>query len=181
MARPPDLVANHKFEATVADVLRAGPEMGAQWFVIRTNPRCEFRALRGLEEIGLLAYAPCETKHRGRGAARRAVQYPLLVSYIFVHLAEGRSFWEARRIDGVEAFLMGANGHPEPIPHRFIARFAKAEREGRYDRTINAKEAKREVDRLRMNLGDLQALGPAEATARIMSILDEPEEWDEAA
>lgn len=161
--------------------LSADPDAG-QWFIARTKPRCEFRAIEGLAEIGVTAYAPAETRFRGRGAARKAVQYPLLASYVFFILTPQDSFYNVRRIDGVSSILLGGDGSPEAVSHREVSRFARKEIDGKFDHTRNAPEAKKETQRIKMNLGDLQALGRKTATDMVMAILDGvPDQMDEAA
>lgn len=165
-------VTRHDFIASAADVVRAVPTPESQWFIARTNPRCEFRALSGLMECGIPAYTPCETRFRGRAEKRRPVQAPLLVSYVFFLLTPQHSFWEVRRIDGIHSVLLGVNGSPAAVPHGEIARFAKKEADGKFDHTRNAKEAKQEADKLRAKLGDLQSMGWKEAASMVMAILD---------
>lgn len=152
-------------------VLSSDPDSG-QWFIARTKPRCEFRAIKGMEGVGITAYAPVETHFRGRGAARRAVQYPLLASYAFFLLTPKDSFYNVRRINGVSSILLGGDGSPEAVSHREVSRFARKEVDGRFDHTRNATEAKRETQQIKMNLGDLQAMGRKTATDMLMAILD---------
>lgn len=176
-------VTAHDFAVTADDIARLGPGTESEWFVAHTNPRAEYRALAGLREIGIPAYTPSETRWRGRGPTRRAVQSPVLMGYVFFLLREGRSFWEVRRIDGVHDVLFGLNGKPGAIPHRDVARLARKEADGKFDHTRNAKEARKETERLKANLGDLQALGWKAASDLLMEALDPPAvmDFDEAA
>ena len=154
-------VTRHDFMVTAADIARLGPDAETQWYIGRVNPKCEAKARAGLDERKIPAYYPQETRYRGRGAARRKVQKPILVGYIFFQLKPGRSFWEVRRIDGIKAVVFGQNGAPAPVAHAEIARFARKEAEGRYDHTRDAKEAQAETEKLKANLADLQAMGEA--------------------
>jgi hypothetical protein len=176
----PDLT-RYDFIVTPADLARASPHAEARWYVARTNPNCEFRAMIGLSDRSIPTYAPCEIRYRGKGAARRKVRHPILVGYVFVHLEAGRSFWEVRRVDGVAEMLYGQNGEPAPVPHGEVARFAKREDDGKYDHTRDARAAKREVAKLKANLADLQAMGWEVGADLVMAILDPPVTYDEAA
>lgn len=176
----PDLT-RHDFIVTPADIGRASPHAEARWYIARTNPNCEFRAMIGLSDRAIPTYAPCEIRYRGRGAARRKVRHPILVGYVFVLLEPGRSFWEIRRVDGIAEMLYGQNGDPAPVPHGEVSRFAKKEADGKFDHTRDAKAAKQEVAKLKANLADLQAMGWEAAADLVMSILDPPITYDEAA
>lgn len=159
--------------ATVDDVLNAGaPTEDGEWFILRTAPQKEFRALKGLAEIKLTSYCPCETRYRGKIAERRRVKSPLFVGYLFVYMPSGRGFWDVHLIDGVQSILLGTNNMPQPVAASEVERFRKRERDGKFDHTLNAKEAKKETERLKANFADLQSMGPENATAFIMAVLD---------
>lgn len=154
-------VTRHDFTVTAADIARVGPNADTRWYIGMVNPKCEARAKAGFDALRIPAYYPQETRYRGRGAARRKVNLPILVGYVFFQLQPGRSFWEVRRIDGIKAVVFGQNGAPAPVTHTEVARFARKEAEGRYDHTRDAKEARIETEKLKANLADLQAMGEA--------------------
>lgn len=174
-------VTKHDFIAAAEDIARAVPAPESQWFIARTNPRCELRVLSGLMERDIPAYTPCETRFRGRAEKKRSVQSPLLVGYVFFLLTPQHSFWEVRRVDGVHSVLLGLNGQPEVVRHSEIARFAKKEADGKFDHTRNAREAKAETEKLKANFADIQALGHSMGVAVLMSALFPEPEMEEAA
>lgn len=173
-------VTRHDFVVTAADLARVGPDAETRWYIGRVNPKCEARAKAGFDALRIPAYYPQEMRYRGRGAARRKVNRPILVGYVFFQLRPGRSFWEVRRIDGVKAVVFGQNGAPAPVAHAEVARFARKEAEGRYDYTRDAKEARAEVETLRAKLGDLQAMGD-QAVLAIMAALNPSDHLSAAA
>lgn len=174
-------VTRHDFIAAAEDIVRAVPTPESAWFIARVNPRAESRVLAGLMEHDIIAYTPHETRFRGRAEKKRPVQSPLLVGYVFFLLTPQHSFWEVRRIDGVHSILKGLNGEPQAVQHSDIARFAKKEADGKFDHTRNAKEAKRETEKLKANFADIQALGLEIGAAVLMSALFPEPEMDEAA
>lgn len=173
-------VTRHDFTVTAADIARVVPDAETRWYIGRVNPKCEARAKAGFDALRIPAYYPQETRYRGRGTARRKVNKPILVGYVFFQLKPGRSFWEVRRIDGVKSVVFGQNGEPAPVAHAEVSRFANKEAEGRFDFTRDASEARAETVKLRAKLGDLQAMGAA-AVAAIIAALTTPPPLDKAA
>lgn len=171
-----------KLVATVDQVLKAGaPQRPGEWFIARISPLREFKAVQGLAEIGISTYCPCETKFRGKAQVRRKVKTPLLMGYVFLFVPEGRGFWDIHLIDGVHSFLTGAHGQPKPVATADIERFRSRELKGKYDHTINAKDAKKETERLKANFGDLLAMGHSDGVAMIMAALAPPPDPDDLA
>lgn len=148
-----------KMVATVDDVLKAGaPARPGEWFIARIMPGGEFKAVHGLAEIGVTSYCPCETRNRGKANNQRKVKIPLLMGYLFVFAIED-DFYGIRSIDGVHSILMGTMGQPKPVATKDVERFRGKEIKGKYDFTINAKEAQKETEALKANFADLQAQG----------------------
>ncbi|WP_298700938.1 transcription termination/antitermination NusG family protein [uncultured Brevundimonas sp.] len=110
------------------------PQERQAWFVVRTNARCERKALNGLQERGFTTYMPVEAKWRRNGRERKRVEGPLMVGYLFAALEPGQSIYDLRRTDGVHS-VVGVNGTPIQVSPWDILRFAAAEDEGAYDRT----------------------------------------------
>lgn len=104
------------------------------WFVVRTNPRCETRAVKGLQERGFSTYLPVETKWRRSGRDRKRVDSPLMVGYLFAALAPGQSIYDVRRTDGVHS-VVGVNGTPIAVDPWQVLRYAAAEVAGAFDTT----------------------------------------------
>lgn len=87
--------------------------MTLQWYAVQTNPLCEAKAAKGLNEHGFTVFLPVETKwKRSRAKQRERVNTPLFTGYLFVGLCPGQSLYRVRQIDGVRGLVIGSNGHP---------------------------------------------------------------------
>lgn len=104
------------------------------WFAVRTNPRCERRAVTGLTERGFSAYLPVETRWRRNGKERKPTENPLMVGYLFAALDEGQSIYDLRRVDGV-ASVVGVNGRPVQVDPWAVLHIAASESLGAFDKT----------------------------------------------
>ena len=114
------------------------PEVSA-WFIARSAPRCEQRALTSLMENGITAYLPCETRWKRTRKAKERVKLPLFGGYLFIRLPlndEGVpvGFHIARAANGVAGFVAMAS-RPAQVPSAWIARLMAEEESGAYDRT----------------------------------------------
>ena len=88
-----------------------------RWYAVRTNPRCEERAVASMEEAGFSVYAPKLRKviihHRSKKVLTR--EFPMLVGYVFVELdAKHPPFGFVRECDGVRGFV-GVTNTPTPL------------------------------------------------------------------
>lgn len=113
---------------------KLNPQERQAWFVVRTNPRCEKKAVTGLQERGFSTYMPVETKWRRNGRERKRVETPLMVGYLFAALEPGQSIYDLRRTDGVHS-VVGINGAPLEVDPWDIFHFAMDEVAGAYDKT----------------------------------------------
>jgi transcription antitermination factor NusG len=116
-----------------------------QWFVVRTNPRCERRAKASLADAGFETYAP--TGRRGiihhRTKKLIVKEYPILVGYIFLVMPADRRlqhFGFVRACDGVHSVLglqAQVGGAPRylPIPASVVDKLHDEEFRGSFDDT----------------------------------------------
>lgn len=108
---------------------------GRDWFVARTNPRCEDRALATLGAAGFDAFLPKGKReiihHRTKAKIERT--FPLMVGYVFLAmptLLGARHWGRVRECHGVQAVL-GVNGCPLALPGREVEALRLAEAEDR--------------------------------------------------
>jgi len=67
------------------------------WYVLRSKPREELRALENLRNQGFEAFAPLCLIKRRRGTVRRQVSEPLFPGYVFAQLSSSRHNWSVLR------------------------------------------------------------------------------------
>ncbi len=60
------------------------PEREKDWFVIRTNSRCEKKVYEGLTRIGYTCYLPLQTTLRQWSDRKKKIVTPLIPSVVFV-------------------------------------------------------------------------------------------------
>lgn len=108
---------------------------GRQWFVVRTNPRCEDRALANLSAAGFDAFLPKGKReivhHRTKAKIERS--FALMVGYLFVAVpvAEQNMHWPAlKACQGVRGML-GTEKGPLALPGREVELLRLAEKEDR--------------------------------------------------
>ena len=91
-----------------------------KWYVIRTKPRQELRALVNLKNQDICAYLPQLTLQKVRRGKRTAVTEPLFPGYIFAQLDDyaGR-FHKVRSTFGVQRLLMFGE-QPATVPDALI-------------------------------------------------------------
>lgn len=125
----------------------------SHWFVVRTNPNCEPRAIASLQRAGFGPYSPTyRTEHQHhRTKAWVTKCHRLMPGYLFVDTpADGTPDWFAfRKCDGVKSVLGVTDGRgdtvPFPIPSRLVERIMAAQSAMAFDQTREAK-AKRGED-----------------------------------
>lgn len=123
------------------------------WFIIRTNIRCEQRAVRSLRAKGYRAYLPVMRKDVFQRRKRVMVtrKFVLFNRYLFVGIPADRlDFYTARRCDGVECFL-GINGQPARVSRETVARFLMAQRRGEFNDLLP--KTKKDAARSRFPVG----------------------------
>lgn len=152
------------FDAASFDLLtepmNAAGAVALAWYVVRTNPQCESRAMRSLDAAGFASFLPTmrkETRHP-RTKAWRTSEYPLLTRYLFVGMEKGREHWgQVRGCDGVECVL-GVNGLPLRVPAREVEALFDAQAKGLFDqmRRSSAKRPYRVADPVMITEGPFQ-------------------------
>lgn len=123
---------------------RVDYEAGRRWFVVRTNPRCEDRALANLSAAGFDAFLPKgkrETVH-ARTKARIERPFTLMVGYVFaaVPVVLQNEHWPVlKACQGVRGVL-GTDKGPLALPEREVEllRIAEVEDRLRVEREVRA-------------------------------------------
>ena len=90
------------------------------WYVLKSKPKQELRAVQNLQNQGFEAYCPQLTVEKIRRGTRKKVVEPMFPSYIFVHpdsLQE--QFYKLRSTYGVASIVRFGNNIPQ-IPDNFI-------------------------------------------------------------
>lgn len=113
---------------------------GKGWFVVYTNPRCETRAMMGLEAKGFETFLPecVEEKLRWRHLRKIVciIESPLFSRYLFVAFDPNKDEWwePIKTTDGVEDILSyGPNKIPSRVPSGAIEALMRAEGNGVFD------------------------------------------------
>lgn len=118
------------------------PSKDRDWFVIRTNPKCEEKAASNLRKAHFDVYFPrqrIERKNK-RTHVKRVVERPLMLRYIFIGMPRDvKHFGFARACEGVEDFLRN-NQVPLRVPFEAVEGFWLAEVDMRFDETEQARK-----------------------------------------
>lgn len=114
-------------------------ETAEQWFVVRTNIRCERRASRSLRAAGYRVYWPQMRKSSIHHRTKKRIfkRIGLLPGYVFIRMtrlsAKGQPDWYTLRgCDGVECVL-GWDGKPYPVPREDVADMMLRQRQRKFD------------------------------------------------
>lgn len=108
------------------------------WFVAKTNPRCEDRAVASIEGQGFEAYFPksrVEVRHN-RTKEWLVKERVLLMGYVFFGMPSDKRkqhFGVVRRCDGVQDILGRNAGQVLRIPTADVMRFKEMEEQGAFD------------------------------------------------
>lgn len=102
------------------------------WYVVRTQPNAETRALAHLERQSFRAYLPTYTKRRRHARRTDHVQRALFPRYLFVALDEGSAWRPILSTVGVSE-LLRVGDRPVPVPAGVIDALRQGERDGRFD------------------------------------------------
>ena len=119
------------------------------WYVVRTNIKCEKRALAALTGAGYEAYLPLMRRDVVHHRTKKVVTKELVLfnRYLFVaQPAQNADWFRLRRCDGVETVL-GANGRYLPVDARAVEAFRQAEAELEFDETRAARLRRKEIGR----------------------------------
>lgn len=120
-----------------------------QWFVVRTNIKCEEKAERNLRRAGFSTYSPLARIERF--SKRRKVwvetELRLMPRYLFVEVSGAVPWFVLRGCEGVEAVL-GAEGKPcrlHDAEERALRQVMEAEADLQFDTTRAAKVRRGEI------------------------------------
>ena len=137
------------------------------WYVVRTNIKCEKRALSALTAAGYEAYLPLMRRDVVHHRTKKVVTKELVLfnRYLFVaQPAAGADWFRLRRCDGVEAVL-GSGGRYFPVDAHAVEAFRRAEAELEFDETRAARLRRKEIGRTRKATAAMQF--PAGADIRV--------------
>ncbi len=103
-----------------------------RWFVVRTHPNGEFKALGHIMRQGFDAYLPRYLKRRRHARKTDTVQSPLFPGYLFVGMDPEQARWRALNSTVGVSELICNSGFPAPIPDDVIADIRQHEDEHGY-------------------------------------------------
>ena len=103
------------------------------WYVIRTNPKCEDRATTDLEAAGFEVFFPMMRKEIKHHRFKRWImqEYPLFTRYLFIKM-HNADWFSVRSANGVECVL-GVNGEPMPVPAYVVEQIQREYANGTFD------------------------------------------------
>lgn len=123
-----------------------------RWFVVRTHPKGEFKALGHILRQGFDAYLPRYLKRRRHARRSDTVQTPLFPGYLFVEMDPDQARWRALNSTVGVSELICANGRPAPLPEEIIADIRQREDEEGYV-VLGRQTSLRPGDRVRISDG----------------------------
>lgn len=91
-----------------------------RWFVVRTHPNGEFKALNNILRQGFDAYLPRYMKRRRHARKTDNVQKPLFPGYLFVGMDLETARWRALNSTFGVSELICHSGRPAPVPDEII-------------------------------------------------------------
>jgi transcriptional antiterminator RfaH len=103
-----------------------------RWFVVRTHPNGEFRALANILRQGFDVYLPRYLKRRRHARKTDTVQTPLFPGYLFVGMDPDCVRWRALNSTIGVSELICHSGQPAPIPDDVIEDIRRHEDENGY-------------------------------------------------
>lgn len=111
-----------------------------QWYAIRTNIKCEHKALRELRLAGFETYMPEFKIERINRRLRKKITTTLTLfpRYLFLRQHERADWYSVRRCNGVESVL-GIEGTPIAIPAKAITDLQRAQANMDWDDTEAAR------------------------------------------
>ena len=108
----------------------------ADWYVVNTQPRAEFRAKHHLELQGFCVFCPRYRRTVRHARKTKSALAPLFPNYLFVRLDLSRDQW--RSVNGTRGVvrLLMQDGAPQAIPHGVVDNLqAKTRADGTFDWT----------------------------------------------
>lgn len=123
--------------------------MTLTWYCVRTAPRREEQARKGLVDLALTAYLPLEPVSVVRRGRRVDGARPLLPRHLFVGVSLDVAPWRAiAETNGVDCLLSAERyGAPSVVPWRAIAIVQTAEAELREDHERRLARRRRRASR----------------------------------
>lgn len=103
-----------------------------RWFVVRTHPNGEFKALAHILRQGFDGYLPRYLKRRRHARKTDTVQTPLFPGYLFVGMDPERARWRALNSTIGVSELICQSGLPAPLPDDVIDDIRRHEDEHGY-------------------------------------------------
>ncbi|MBS28066.1 MAG: transcriptional activator RfaH [Alphaproteobacteria bacterium] len=103
-----------------------------RWFVVRTQPNGEFKALAHIMRQGFDAYLPRYLKRRRHARKTDTVQKPLFPGYLFVGMDPEHARWRALNSTIGVSELICHSGVPAPVPDQIIGDIRRHEDERGY-------------------------------------------------
>lgn len=94
--------------------------LGKRWFVLRTHPNSEFKALSHILRQGFDGYLPRYLKRRRHARKTDFVQRPLFPGYLFVRMDPERIRWRVLNSTIGISELICHSGIPAPLPDNVI-------------------------------------------------------------
>jgi transcriptional antiterminator RfaH len=125
-----------------------------RWFVVRTHPHAEFKALANILRQGFDVYLPRYLKRRRHARKTDIVQSPLFPRYLFVEMDPENTRWTALNSTIGVSELICQNGQPAEIPADVINEIRGREDERGYVTALNQNHLK-PGDRVRITEGAL--------------------------
>jgi len=103
-----------------------------RWFVVRTHPNSEFKALAHIQRQGFDAYLPRYIKRRRHARKTEDIQKPLFPGYLFVGMDPTRARWRVLNSTVGVSELICHTGQPAPVPDDVIDDIRRHEDESGY-------------------------------------------------
>ena len=91
-----------------------------RWFVVRTHPNEEFKALNNILRQGFDAYLPRYLTRRRHARKTDTVQKPLFPGYLFVGMDPETARWRSLNSTFGVSELICHSGQPTPVPDEVI-------------------------------------------------------------
>lgn len=125
------------------------------WYVIRTNPKCEERATADLEAAGFEVFFPQMRKEIKHHRTKKWImqEYPLFTRYLFIRM-HNEDWFSVRSANGVECVL-GVNGLPIPVPTYVVEQTRREYENGSFDELKQAAPKLKIGERVRIEGGPL--------------------------
>jgi transcriptional antiterminator RfaH len=125
-----------------------------RWFVVRTHPNGEFKALAHILRQGFDGYLPRYIKRRRHARKTEDIQKPLFPGYLFVGMDPARARWRVLNSTAGVSELICHSGQPAPVPDNVIDDIRRHEDESGYV-ILGEHAGLKKGDRVRITDGSL--------------------------